>query len=111
MVCSLIPAHVRPLIVLLYPFMLQVLKLLEEAVNAGFSAALTIDSTNVESLLGLGDAHMAAGKLLARSGNLAIANTHWKQSSEAFMKASNFLAAGNLYCPLLSLVLASLSTA
>ncbi|KAG0609091.1 hypothetical protein M758_8G156700 [Ceratodon purpureus] len=75
----------------------QVLKLLEEAVNAGFSAALTIDSTNVESLLGLGDAHMAAGKLLANSGNLAMANTHWKQSSASFMRASKFLAADTEY--------------
>ena len=62
--------------------------------TAGFSAALNIDSTNVESLLGLGDAHLAAGKLLARAGNSAIASSHWKQSSEAFMKASKFLAAG-----------------
>ena len=84
---------------MLHPFMLQVLKLLEEAVNAGFSAALNIDSTSVESLLGLGDAHIAAGKLLARSGNLAIANTHWKRSSEAFLKASKLLAEGNLCCP------------
>lgn len=78
--------------------------------NAGFLAALTVDSTNVESLLGLGDAHMAAGKLLAGSGNLAIANTHWKQSSEAFMKASKFLEAGILYCCFRSLSLASCGT-
>jgi len=78
---------------------LQILKLLEEAVNAGFAAALTIDSTSVEGLLGLGDAHLAAGKLLANSGNVATANIHWKQSSEAFMKASKFLAAGNLDYP------------
>jgi hypothetical protein len=101
---------VRILIVLLYPFTLQALKLLEEAVNAGFSAALNIDSTSVESLLGLGDAHMAAGKLLARSGNLATANTHWRQSTEAFMKASKHLAAGTSYCPFMSLALASLGT-
>ena len=81
--------------------MLQALKLLEEAVTAGYSGALTIDSTSVESLLGLADAHLAAGKLLARAGVLAIANTHWKQSSEAFMKASKFLEAGDLFYPII----------
>lgn len=84
---------------LIVPRVLQILKLLQEAVNAGFAAALTIDLTSVEGLLGLGDAHLAAGKLLAQSGNLATANIHWKQSSEAFMKASKFLEAGNLYYP------------
>lgn len=79
--------------------LLQILKLYEEAVNSGFAAALTVDSTNVEALLGLGDAHTAAGKLLAQSGNMALAKIHWKQSSEAFMKASKFLAAGNLQPP------------
>ena len=77
--------------------------------NAGFAAALTIDSTSVEGLLGLGDAHLAAGKLLAHSGNLATANIHWKQSSEAFMKASKFLAAGNLHYPCMYLPYDSLS--
>ena len=67
--------------------MLQALKLLEEAVTAGYSGALTIDSTSVESLLGLADAHLAAGKLLARS--------------EAFMKASKFLEAGDLFYPII----------
>lgn len=85
--------------VLLVSCVLQSLKQLGEAVNAGFAVALTIDSTSVEGLLGLGDAHLAAGKLLAHSGVLATANIHWKQSSDAFMKASKFLAAGNLYYP------------
>jgi len=75
----------------------QSLKQLGEAVNAGFAVALTIDSTSVEGLLGLGDAHLAAGKLLAHSGVLATANIHWKQSSDAFMKASKFLAADTEY--------------
>lgn len=73
---------------------LQVLKLLEEAVNTGYGAALIIDSSNVDALLGLGDAHLAAGKLLARIGNLALGNAHWKQSTETFMRAVKFLAAG-----------------
>lgn len=91
--------------------MLQTLKLLEEAVNTGFAAALTIDSTSVEALLGSGDAHMAAGKLLASSGNLAIASTHWNKSLEVFTKASKLLAAGNSYSPYMSVTLGSLHQA
>jgi hypothetical protein len=62
----------------------QVLKLLEEAVNDGFGAALKINSSNIEALLGLGDAHLAAGKLLHESGNPANAMLHWVQSASSF---------------------------
>jgi hypothetical protein len=74
----------------------QVLKLLEEAVNDGFGAALKINSSNIEALLGLGDAHLAAGKLLHESGNPANAMLHWVQSSDAFLQAVKLLSAGHL---------------
>ncbi|KAH8953821.1 hypothetical protein BDL97_08G047000 [Sphagnum fallax] len=71
----------------------EVLKLLEEAVNDGFGAALKINSSNIEALLGLGDAHLAAGKLLHESGNPANAMLHWVQSSDAFLQAVKLLSA------------------
>lgn len=64
--------------------------------NDGFGAALKINASNIEALLGLGDAHLAAGKLLHESGNPANAMLHWVQSSDAFLQVVKLLSAGHL---------------
>ncbi|CAM6097465.1 unnamed protein product [Calypogeia fissa] len=69
----------------------QVLEYLKVAVEDGFGEVLKIDSRNVSALLGLGDAHLAAAKLLASSGGETNARKHLEESVKSYALAVRLL--------------------
>lgn len=70
------------------------LELLKAAVQDGFGAVLKIDSKNVSALLGLGDAHLAAAKLLISSGAETTARKHSEESVKSYALAVKLLKEG-----------------
>ncbi|KAL3701214.1 hypothetical protein R1sor_019236 [Riccia sorocarpa] len=74
----------------------QLLDLLRISCDEGYAAALKVDSKNPAALLGLGDAHLSAGKLVAERGQLQ-AQGHYGQSVQAFQQAFDLLKAGKWF--------------
>jgi hypothetical protein len=64
------------------------------AVEDGFGAVLKIDSRNVSALTGLGDAHLAAAKVLANGAGEVNARKHLQQSVNSYSHAVTILKAG-----------------
>ncbi|KAG6544746.1 hypothetical protein Mapa_013772 [Marchantia paleacea] len=65
----------------------RVFELLRIACDDGYGAALKIDSTNTAALLGLGEAHLSAGKLLIGQGSYPQARKFLSESVRTFERA------------------------
>lgn len=69
----------------------QVLNLLEKSINEGYGAALQIDATNLDALMGLGEVCLTAAKHSLRSGEKERAKESSLKSLQWYTKAVNLL--------------------
>lgn len=69
----------------------QVLNLLEKSIKEGYGAALQIDATNLDALMGLGEVCLTAAKHSLRSGEEERAKESSLKSLQWYTKAVNLL--------------------
>ncbi|KAL2650453.1 hypothetical protein R1flu_018581 [Riccia fluitans] len=69
----------------------QLLELLRVSRDEGYAAVLKIDSKHSAALLGLGDAHLTAGKLLVEQGLQLQAQKHLEESIQAFQRGFDLI--------------------